>query len=156
MVHSSGNSDVNVVVSFRRELDKIRGAPKQSLNEQKNDHLTVQWLSTAVGELRAELAELSATCNSSAELQQTQEISSGLDLLRGDVASFRRDLEELRAEQQQTVVTLGQLKQDVESSIENGQKAMAMAVSAKSEVSPFSSYYYIYYFSIYYHIFSST
>lgn len=104
------------------------------MNEQKNDHLTVQWLSTSVSELRTELAEVAATYNTSAELQQRQEMSSGLDLLRGDVASFRRDLEELRAEQQQTVVTLGQLKQDVESSFKNSQKAVAMSAAVKAQV----------------------
>lgn len=115
-------------------MEKIRGGPKQTLNEQKNDHLTVQWLSTAISELRTELAEISSSYNSSAELQQKQELSSGLDLLRGDVASFRRDLEELRAEQQQTVVTLGQLKQDVESSVKNSQKAMGLAAGIKVQV----------------------
>lgn len=122
---------------FRRDVEKIRGGPKQTLNEQKNDHLTVQWLSTAISELRMEVAEISSMYNSSAELQQKQELSSGLDLLRGDVASFRRDLEELRAEQQQTVVTLGQLKQDVESSVKNSQKAVAMAAGITAQVCGF-------------------
>lgn len=83
------------------------------------------------------MAEISSMYNSSAELQQKQELSSGLDLLRGDVASFRRDLEELRAEQQQTVVTLGQLKQDVESSVKNSQKAVAMAAGITAQVCGF-------------------
>lgn len=60
-----------------------------------------------------------------------------MDLLRGDVASFRRDLEELRAEQQQTVVTLGQLKQDVDASVRNSQGAVGLLTETKAEVSPF-------------------
>ncbi|EEB18092.1 conserved hypothetical protein [Pediculus humanus corporis] len=115
---------------FLKEIQKLKGGKKPSLNEQKNDHLTVQWLSTAISELRSELAEVSSNYNTSAEMQQRQELASGLDLLRGDVASFRRDLEELRAEQQQTVVTLGQLKQDVETSIKNSQ----IASSANAEI----------------------
>ena len=67
-------------------------------------------------------------------MQQRQELASGLDLLRGDVASFRRDLEELRAEQQQTVVTLGQLKQDVETSIKNSQIASSANAEIKTKV----------------------
>jgi len=61
-----------------------------------------------------------------------------LELLRGDVASFRRDLEELRAEQQTTVVTLGQLKQDVSSAVTNSQGALGLLTETKAEVSLFS------------------
>ncbi|KAK6628700.1 hypothetical protein RUM43_002515 [Polyplax serrata] len=120
---------------YRREVQRLKGGKKPSLNEQKNDHITVQWMLTAISELRAELAEVSANYNSSAEIQQRQELASGLDLLRGDVASFRRDLEELRAEQQQTVVTLGQLKQDVETSMKDSQLAATTTTAAKAQVS---------------------
>lgn len=51
------------------------------------------------------------------------------------MASFRRDLEELRAEQQQTVVTLGQLKQDVDASVRNSQGAVGLLTETKVEVS---------------------
>nr|CAD7433421.1 unnamed protein product [Timema monikensis] len=105
------------VETLRREVSLLRG------NQQKNDHLTLQWLSSSVTELRAELTELAVAQNTSAELQRRQETESELHLLRGDSAALRRETEELRADVQKGAARAEQAAGDAEAARERSQAA---------------------------------
>nr|CAD7454461.1 unnamed protein product [Timema tahoe] len=100
-----------------REVSSLRG------NQQKNDHLTLQWLSSSVTELRAELTELAVAQNASAELQRRQETESELHLLRGDSAALRRETEELRADVQKGAARAEQVAGDAEAARKRSQAA---------------------------------
>ena len=104
-------------------------------NQQKNDHLTVQWLATAVSELRGEVTEVAASHNTSAELQRREELNSELGLLRGDVASVRRDLEELQATQQKDAVAVAQAQQDILAVKAQAQNVAAVCTDTRTQVS---------------------
>jgi chromosome segregation ATPase len=104
-------------------------------NRQKNDHLTVQWLATAVSELRGEVTEVAAAHNTSAELQRREELNSELRLLRGDIASFRKDLEELQATQQKGAVALAQAQQDILAVKSQAQNVAAVCTDMRTQVS---------------------
>jgi hypothetical protein len=125
-------------VSPRHELLEVRqnnlAASSTPGNQQKNDHLTVQWLATAVSELRGEVTEVAAAHNTSAELQRREELSSELGLIRGDVASVRRDLEELQAAQQRGAVALAQAQQDVLAVRAQAQSVAAVCADSLTQV----------------------
>ena len=104
-------------------------------NQQKNDHLTVQWLATAVSELRGEVTEVAASHNTSAELQRREELNSELGLLRGDVASVRRDLEQLQATQQKDAEAVAQAQQDILAAKVQAQNVAAVCTDTRTQVS---------------------
>ena len=104
-------------------------------NQQKNDHLTVQWLAEAVSELRSEVAEVSAAHNTSAELLRREELNSELTLLRSDVASMRRDLEEMQAVQQNDSEAITQVQQDLLATKAQAQNAAALCADTRTQVS---------------------
>lgn len=79
----------------RAEVEKLRSG-----NQAKNDHLTVQWLTGSVAELRAEVAELSASVNRTEELAAREALGREVRLVRGDVKTLRRELGVLRAQQE--------------------------------------------------------
>lgn len=103
-------------------------------NQQKNDHLTVQWLATAVSELRGEVTEVAAAHNTSVELQRREKINSELGLLRGDMASVRRDMEELQAAQEKGAVALAQAQQDILAVRSQAQKVAAVCADTRTQV----------------------
>lgn len=76
-------------------MEKLRSG-----NQAKNDHLTVQWLTGSVAELRAEVAELSANVNRTEELAAREALGREVRLVRGDVKTLRRELGVLRAQQE--------------------------------------------------------
>jgi hypothetical protein len=125
-------------VSPRHELLEVRqnnlAASSTTGNQQKNDHLTVQWLATTVSELRGEVTEVAASHNTSAELQRREELSSELGLIRGDVSSVRKDLEELQVAQQKGSVALAQAQQDVLAVKAQAQNVAAVCADSLTQV----------------------
>lgn len=95
----------------------------------------MQWLATAVTELRGEVTEVAAAHNTSVELQRREEINSELGLLRGDMASVRRDLEELQAAQEKGAVALAQAQQDVLAVRTQAQNVAAVCADTRTQVS---------------------
>lgn len=112
-----------------------RAATSSTGNQQKNDHLTVQWLATAVSELRGEVTEVAAAHNTSVELQRREEINSELVLLRGDMSSVRRDLEELHVAQEKGAVALAQAQQDVMAVRSQTQNVAGLCADTLTQVS---------------------
>lgn len=115
--------------SCRQEVDSLRG------NRQKNDHLTVQWLSSAVSELRAELSEMAAAHNASADLQRTQQTETELRALRGDVAAVRSDIDALRAGVARAQAAAEAAASEARAAASNAQQARASCRDARANVS---------------------
>jgi hypothetical protein len=87
-----------------------------------------------VSELRGEVTEVAASHNTSAELQRREELNSELGLLRGDVASVRKDLEELQAAQQKDAIALAQSQQDILAVKAQAQNAAALCADTRNQV----------------------
>ncbi|GFG38047.1 hypothetical protein Cfor_02330 [Coptotermes formosanus] len=125
------------LTALRHELEEVRrgnlAASSSTGNQQRNDHLTTQWLATTVSELRGEVTELATSHNTSAELQRREELNSELGLLRGDVASVRRDLEELQAKQQEGAVAVVQTQQDILAVKAQAQNVAAVCTDTRSQ-----------------------
>jgi DNA repair exonuclease SbcCD ATPase subunit len=107
------------------------------LNQQRNDHLTLQWLQGAVREIRNELqTELSAAHNAS-ELrsQESAGLLSDVALLRSDVASTRADLETLRGDQTRSAAHVEQIDQELITVKERSQSSAASCANLRAQVS---------------------
>ncbi|CAB3364039.1 Hypothetical predicted protein [Cloeon dipterum] len=115
------------IESLRKEITSAKessGPQSTSNNQQRNDHLTVQWLQSAVQQIRSEIqTELSASHNTSEiHSQSVSSLSSEVSLLRGDVDSCRADLEALRrdaelntVQNQQNVEEIGNIREKAQS-----------------------------------------
>nr|CAD7588806.1 unnamed protein product [Timema genevievae] len=126
---TSGTTNLSLKLYVElREVSSLRG------NQQKNDHLTLQWLSSSVTELRAELTELAVAQNASAELQRRQETESELHLLRGDSAALRRETEELRADVQKGAARAEQVAGDAEAARKRSQAAQVTCADLSQQV----------------------
>lgn len=77
---------------------------------------------------------MAAAHNTSVELQRREEINSELGLLREDMTSVRRDLEELQAAQEKGAVALTQAQQDVLAVRSQAQNAAAVCADARAQV----------------------
>ncbi|XP_063224737.1 protein scabrous [Bacillus rossius redtenbacheri] len=121
--------------ALKAEVESLRQEARGATgNQRRNDHLTLQWLQAAVGELRAELAELQAAHNASAELQRREQTSGELRLLQGDVAGLRREAEGLRAGEEQARAREQQLGQEVSAARRRSQAAAAACAAAARQL----------------------
>lgn len=77
---------------------------------------------------------MAASHNTSAELQRREELNSELGLLRGDVASVRKDLEELQAAQQKGAIALAQAQQDILAVRAQAQNVAAVCADTRTQV----------------------
>lgn len=77
---------------------------------------------------------MAASHNTSAELQRREELNSELGLLRGDVASVRKDFEELQAAQQRGAIALAQAEQDILDVKTQGQNVAAVCADTRNQV----------------------
>lgn len=69
---------------------------QQSSSQDKNDHLTVRWLTNTITELKTELAEVQTTLNATVILQNHEQVGTEIALLKSDVQSLNKELEGLR------------------------------------------------------------
>lgn len=120
--------------SIRRELETLRGYSGTSGNQQKNDHLTVQWLATSVSELRGELAELSAATNTSQEIARTQALTSELMLVRGDVTALRKEMDQMRGKLQADEAKIATLEQELTATKERSQQTTSLCLQLEEKV----------------------
>ncbi|KAF4517760.1 hypothetical protein B566_EDAN002965, partial [Ephemera danica] len=111
--------------AYRQEISSVRSNGGSS-NQQRNDHLTLQWLQGTVREMRDELqTELSAAHNTSElRAQEVATLTSDVAALRSDVSSSRADLETLRAEQTRNSVQSQQSQQELVAAIEHYKKGL--------------------------------
>ncbi|GLH03394.1 Protein scabrous, partial [Gryllus bimaculatus] len=116
------------VDALRQEVEELRGTTRA-----RNDHVTLQWLSAAVGELRAEAAEAAAARNASRDLQRAQQTDAQLRLLRSDVAALRGEAQQLRAQAQRDAVALQALRGDLDSTQQRAQAAAEQCADNKEQ-----------------------
>ncbi|KAK7866285.1 hypothetical protein R5R35_007116 [Gryllus longicercus] len=117
------------VDALRQEVEELRGTTRA-----RNDHVTLQWLSAAVGELRAEAAEAAAARNASRDLQRAQQTDAQLRLLRSDVAALRGEAQQLRAQAQRDAVALQALRGDLDSTQQRAQAAAEQCADNKEQL----------------------
>ena len=117
-------------------------ASHSSNNQQRNDHLTVQWLQSAVQQIRSEIqTELTASHNASdVHTQTVSGLSSDVSLLRSDVDSCRADLEALRRDAELNTAQNQQYSEEISNIREKAQSCAASCANLRVQVGPF---YYI-------------
>lgn len=124
---------LNCIFVFpRRELETLRG--HSGGNQQKNDHLTVQWLASSVAEVRGEVTELAAACNKSEELASRQAMGAQLELLRGDVSTMRKDLDQVRADKESATARVATLEQEIEATKAQCQNSALILLQLEEKV----------------------
>lgn len=79
----------------------------------KNEQLKVAWVSGAVAELRAELAEVSAAVNVTELRRRGETLGEEVRVVKGDVAAVRRDVDVMRARTEARVAGLTEDLRDV-------------------------------------------
>lgn len=112
------------------------------MNQQRNDHITLQWLQGAVREIRTELqTELSAAHNATEQhAQEFTSLVSDVAALRSDVASSRADIETLKGDQTRTAAQTQQCLQDSSTAVERSQSCAASCANLRAQVSCTSVY----------------
>ncbi|XP_044762095.1 protein scabrous isoform X1 [Coccinella septempunctata] len=89
----------NALKTLRKDVDSVQpGTPdvsqlQASTTEEKNERLTMKWLSNAISELRTEIGEVQAAVNSTVILQNHEQLDTELSLLRSDVSNLNSQLE---------------------------------------------------------------
>ncbi|RZC42488.1 APG6 domain containing protein, partial [Asbolus verrucosus] len=85
---------------LRLEMEQIQSGSfhrqEPHTRQEKNDHLTVKWLSNAVAELKTELSEVQNTLNSTVILQNHEQVDTELSLLKSDVSNLNKELEAVK------------------------------------------------------------
>ncbi|GAB0100725.1 hypothetical protein DMENIID0001_168100 [Sergentomyia squamirostris] len=93
---------------LRKELTILREGSSGS-----NEHLTAQWLTRTIAELRSELAELQQTSSaSSKDLQQRTQMLEDISGLREDVKMLRLEIEAMRSRQEKSEKLLTELRNE--------------------------------------------
>uniref|UniRef100_A0A1B0D5H4 Uncharacterized protein n=1 Tax=Phlebotomus papatasi TaxID=29031 RepID=A0A1B0D5H4_PHLPP len=102
------------MVGKKKELKILREGSSGS-----NEHLTAQWLTRTIAELRSELAELQQTSSaSSKEFQQRSQMIEDISGLREDVKTLRLEVEALRSRQEKADKLIHELRNEA---IQNSQ-----------------------------------
>lgn len=125
-----------MLYSCRSELEQLRGSKhhmnhkpqtnqQPSGNQERNDHLTLKWLSTAMTELRTEMAELQSILNTTVLIHDREETDVEVSLLRTEVANLGRELEHQRNKHARYEAAMGELKEEV-ASLKEGSKSTAI------------------------------
>nr|CAH7724755.1 unnamed protein product [Callosobruchus chinensis] len=96
--------DSKEIVEMREELKKLRsevrqlrqGQPLAAPHLDKNDALTLKWLSQALNEVRTEMSELQMALNATAALRERESTRVELRLVRGEVKAVGAELDRAR------------------------------------------------------------
>lgn len=103
-------------------------------NQQRNDHLTVKWLSTAMSELKTELGEMQAMLNTTVLLQNREENDAEMSLLQTDVINLTKELELQRNQNTRYEAEMSELREEL-ASLKDGTRATAvMCGKTKNQV----------------------
>lgn len=104
----------------RQEVKSLTRATKPTTKE----HLTVDWLSQSIAELRTELSELQeASSNTSRHLQQRNIVLEDIAELRSDYAKMKLELIALRERQDDTDKIVHQLRNEAIQSADDLRKS---------------------------------
>uniref|UniRef100_A0A1B0CV60 Fibrinogen C-terminal domain-containing protein n=2 Tax=Lutzomyia longipalpis TaxID=7200 RepID=A0A1B0CV60_LUTLO len=115
------NAQQYTTVDVREEINQLRKELKilREGSSGSNEHLTAQWLTRTIAELRSELAELQQTSSaSSKEFQQRSQMIEDIGGLREDVKALRLEIEALRSRQEKADKLIHELRNEA---IQNSQ-----------------------------------
>lgn len=104
--------------------------------QEKNDHLTVKWLSNAVAELKTELSEVQNTLNSTVILQNHEQVDTELSLLKSDVSNLNKELEATRKKNAKFEAELLTMREELSSLKDHSRATAVMCGKTKNQVSP--------------------
>ena len=113
--------------SFQRQEPHTR--------QEKNDHLTVKWLSNAVAELKTELSEVQNTLNSTVILQNHEQVDTELSLLKSDVSNLNKELEVARKKNAKYEADLLSIREELASLKDHSRATAVMCGKTKNQVS---------------------
>lgn len=127
---------------FRLEVQQLRqGNPHKfphhsgHLTQEKNEHLTMKWLSNAVAEMKTEVAEIQHTLNSTAILQNREEVYGELTLLRTDASNLNKELEIARTKNVKYEAELMEIREEVGSLRDHCRATAVTCGKMKNQVS---------------------
>ncbi|EFA00353.2 Protein scabrous-like Protein [Tribolium castaneum] len=123
---------------LRSEMDQIQSGSFQGpphSRQEKNDHLTVKWLSNAMAELKTELSEVQNTLNSTVILQNHEQVDTELSLLKSDVSNLNQELEMAKKKNAKYEADLMAMREELTSLKEHAKATAVMCAKNKNQVS---------------------
>lgn len=109
---------------------------KQHASQQdKNERLTLKWLSNGVSEIKTELAEVQATLNATVILQNHEQLDTDLSLLRTDVSNLNRELEIARNKNVKYEAELMAIREELNSVKDHSKATAVVCGKTKNQVS---------------------
>ncbi|XP_031348512.1 protein scabrous [Photinus pyralis] len=134
-------SDVqDEIRALRLELEELRNGNVHKVpnhkyaTKEKNEHLTVKWLSNAVTELKMEVSEIQTTLNSTVMLQNREEVYGELTLLRTDVSNLNKELEISRSKNIKYESELLEVREDLASLRDHSRATAVMCGKTKNQL----------------------
>lgn len=133
-------TEAALVYRFRLEVQQLRQGNLHKLphhghlTQEKNDHLTMKWLSNAVAEMKTEVAEIQTTLNSTVILQNHEEVYTELRLLRADASNLNKELEIARTKNAKYEAELMEVREEVGSLRDHCRATAAMCGKMKNQV----------------------
>lgn len=104
-------------------------------NEDKNDHLTVKWLTGSVAEIKTELSEIQATLNSTVILQNHEQVDSEMTLLKSDVQNLNKELEAARIKNAKYEAEILEIREEIGSLRDQSRATAVVCGKSKNQVS---------------------
>lgn len=107
----------------------------QHNNQQKNDHLTIKWLSNAITELKNELSEIQVALNATVVLQNKEQTVSEFSLLHTDITNLNKELEREKNKNTHNEVVVNELRDEIKSLRDSVKASFVMNGKLKNQVS---------------------
>lgn len=130
------------LVFFREEIALLRSGSGHKLqhhtqhsNEDKNDHLTVKWLTGSVAEIKTELSEIQTTLNSTVIFQNHEQVDAELKLLKSDVQNLNKELETARIKNAKYEAEILEIREEIGSLRDQSRATAVMCGKSKNQVS---------------------
>lgn len=102
--------------------------------QEKNDHLTVKWLSTSMTELKIEVQELQNSLNTSTVLENREVVEGELTLLKTDVINLSRELEATKNQNVRYEAELSAAKEELNSLRDSNRATAVSCGKTKNQV----------------------
>lgn len=137
LTRSQELSDVREEIrNLRNDMDQLRvgGHRFHHGNQEKNDHLTLKWLSNAVSEVKLEVNEMQNTLNTTAILETRERVDAELVLLRTDVSNLNRELQDSRSREAKRAAEVEELREEYKALKEHSTTTAAMCGKTKNQL----------------------
>lgn len=103
-------------------------------NQQKNDHLTIKWMTNTISELKNELSEIQIALNTSVILQNKEQTVSEISLLRSDVENLNKELDKEKNRKAHHEAVINELRDEVLSLRNSVQSSFVINGKLKNQV----------------------